>query len=184
MTTKPDDHPAVIPCPAELAAILATMRPDTNEHDWRGAMLACQTAGWPWLRTYLQIALILRDHGGPRDLLNAAGPIATRHRQDQLKVPTSTENHMPADKTAWRKASGCHANGTCVELALTWRTATASTSSNCVQIAAAAGHIGGAGHIAAAGWIAVRDSKNPHHPHLNLKPVTFAALTHGLKTAT
>lgn len=75
--------------------------------------------------------------------------------------------------TAWRKSShclpdanGCHANGTCIELA--WYSA--STSGNCVEVAGTSD-------------IAIRDSKNPNRAHLHLTQGTFAAFTHGLKAA-
>lgn len=47
---------------------------------------------------------------------------------------------------AWRKS--CHANGTCVEVAA-WRTAKASSATNCVEVARLSKVVG------------VRDSKRP-----------------------
>lgn len=55
--------------------------------------------------------------------------------------------------TAWRKASSCHANGTCVELA------------------------------ALAGRIAVRDAKNPDGHQLAILYTDWAAFTRSLKEA-
>lgn len=81
MTAKPE-APAVVPCYDELAALLAHMRPDTDEDAWRRAILACQTVGWTPERTLLAAALTIRDHDGPRQLRDAAGPLANRPRQD------------------------------------------------------------------------------------------------------
>lgn len=64
--------------------------------------------------------------------------------------------------TAWRKASGCHANGTCTEVAR------CQGNHNCVE-------------LAAAGHVAIRDSKNKHLPHLHLGRRAFGALLNGLK---
>lgn len=56
--------------------------------------------------------------------------------------------------TTWRKASSCHANGTCIELA------------------------------AQAGRIAVRDAKNPDGHQLAILYTDWAAFTRTLKEAT
>lgn len=82
MTTKQPVGPPVVACYDELADLLTAMRPDTSFDDWRRAMLACQTVGWTFERTLLAAALVIRDHDGPRQLRDAAGPLANRPRQD------------------------------------------------------------------------------------------------------
>ncbi len=63
--------PEVIPTPDELAAILHKMRPDTAADDWRGAMLAAQTVGWTWKRTFAEIGRIVQHDGHPYNLRDA-----------------------------------------------------------------------------------------------------------------
>lgn len=81
MTTKQPVGPPVTPCYDQLAALLSDMRTDTTYDAWRNAMLATQTIGWTYTRCWNECFLIIRDGGGPRDLLNAAGPLA-RTRED------------------------------------------------------------------------------------------------------
>lgn len=69
----------------------------------------------------------------------------------------------------WKKASGCHANGTCVE-ARSWRKSSKSGSNMCVEVASAP-HNG----------IDVRDSKNPDMPFISVAPSTFGILLNALR---
>lgn len=66
--------------------------------------------------------------------------------------------------TTWRRASTCHQNGTCIELA--WRTSSHSGIENCIEIARG---------------IAIRDSKNPEDPYLYVGRRGFRALLTGLQ---
>lgn len=70
MTARPRpktlaDLPPTTPCPRELSELLAQTRKDTTADDWRGAILAAQTAGLSWTDTWFEIALILKHGGGP-----------------------------------------------------------------------------------------------------------------------
>lgn len=69
------------PRPAQYDALLdfaETCIPDLDRQAWRGAMLAAQTAGWPWPRIAVTtLRLILADEE-PRDLINAIDPLKLR----------------------------------------------------------------------------------------------------------
>jgi hypothetical protein len=71
---------------------------------------------------------------------------------------------------SWRKAESCHANGTCVEVAA-WRTAKASGTSECVEVARFSEVVG------------VRDSKRPGGAILKVSPDAWLRFVSGLKEA-
>lgn len=54
-----------------LLDFAATCVPGLDRPAWRGAMLAAQTAGWPWPRTAVTTLRLILQGEEPRDLRNA-----------------------------------------------------------------------------------------------------------------
>jgi hypothetical protein len=71
--------PVAVPLYDKLAALLAESREDTTEADWRGAMLAAQTVGWSWERTFAEIGRIVQQRGGPWMLRDAVSHLPKPH---------------------------------------------------------------------------------------------------------
>jgi hypothetical protein len=82
MTTK---APALTPAPAELAAFLATTRPDHTHTDWNGAVYAAHNA-WAWERVVREVWGLLHRGEDPADLRAACA-------DPRKRTPTTRKDH-------------------------------------------------------------------------------------------
>ena len=76
--------PVAVPAVDQLLDLAEETRPDIRRDDLHGAIIAIRTAGWPWPRILINVALMLAKGEEPRDLRNAvtADPTASRYRKD------------------------------------------------------------------------------------------------------
>lgn len=76
MTTPAPD---LVPCPAELATVAATTRPDHDFDDWHSAILAA-TSVWAWPRVLAEVGRLLARGETPHDLRAACAGLTFAHR--------------------------------------------------------------------------------------------------------